>query len=324
MLLDQHNRRIDYLRVSVTDRCNLRCIYCMPESGILQKEPQEILTFEEIARIVEMSVALGINKIKVTGGEPLVRRNLTELLELLSSIEGLKDLSLTTNGALLKNHCRGLKKAGLGRLNISIDTLESRKFRYITKTENLEDVLEGIDAAISEGFFIKLNVVIMKGLNDNEILDFARFAKSRGIIARFIELMPMVNNGKFNRELYVSCNEIKERLAALGSLKPQASRGLGSGPAEYYEIEEEGVTVGFISPISCKFCLKCNRLRLTSDGVVMPCLAGSEGFNLKRPLREGRHEEALNLIRKAVSLKPQGHDLTADSLKQYFMSQIGG
>lgn len=324
MPIDAHNRNIDYLRISVTDRCNLRCIYCMPEYGILQKEPQEILTFEEITRIVKLCVGTGIGKFKITGGEPLVRRNIPQLLELLFSVPGLKDLSLTTNGLLLKNYCSELKRAGLKRLNISIDSLDSQKFQYITKQENLKNVLEGIDYAVKEGFFVKLNVVVMKGLNDDEIPDFARFAKSRGIIVRFIELMPMVNSGKLNHELYMPCNEVKERLAVLGTLRPLHPQNLGNGPAEYYKIEGEGTTVGFISPISCKFCFGCNRLRLTSDGALMPCLAGNEGFNLKAALREGRPEEAVNLIKKAILVKPKGHDLTALSGKQYFMSQIGG
>lgn len=296
----------------------------MPEYGVLQKEPQEILTFEEITRIAELAVGIGINKFKVTGGEPLVRRGLPQLLGLLLRVPGLKDLSLTTNGLLLKNHCAELKKAGLAKLNISIDTLDSQKFQYITKLENLKDVLEGIDSAIRQGFFVKLNVVVMKGVNDNEIPDFVRFAKSRGIIVRFIELMPMVNSSKLSHGLYMSCNEVKERLAELGSLKPLLSQNLGNGPAEYYKIEEEGVTVGFISPISCKFCFKCNRLRLTSDGVLMPCLAGNEGFNLKAPLREGNADCALSLMRKAVSEKPHGHNLRTSLRKQFFMSQIGG
>ncbi len=296
----------------------------MPEYNFLQKAPYEILTFEEIIRIAKLCIGLGINKIKITGGEPLVRKSLPRLLELLSSLNGLKDLSLTTNGMLLENYAPQLKIAGLKRINISMDTLDSQKFKRITRFGRLQDVLKGIDAALKEDFFIKLNVVIMAGLNDDEILDFVDFAKTRQIILRFIELMPMLNCISVNDGLYMSCNEIKDRLKALGNLRAIACETFGNGPAQYYNIEETPIIVGFISPISCEFCFYCNRLRLTSDGLLMPCLAGRQGFDLKGPLRENREEEVLNLIKKAVLLKPQGHNLVFSSNREYLMSQIGG
>lgn len=341
MLIDTYKRKIDYLRISVTDRCNLRCIYCMPECGILQRAPSEMLTFEEITRIAKLGIGLGINKIKITGGEPLVRKDLPKLLHSLSSLAGLKDLSLTTNGILLQKYIRELKETGLRRMNISIDTLDERKFRYITRFGKLEDVLKGIDAALRHNFLIKLNVVILKGLNDSEILSFARFAQSRQIIVRFIELMPMVNNSVLSQDLYMPCGQIQDRLSALGVLKPILLEGLGNGPAEYYRIEEASLIVGFISPISCKFCFACNRLRLTADGLLMPCLGSKSGLDLKKPLRNNAEEKALNLLKRAIFLKPEGHNficlkrsddlnrgfLTGQAFstqREYLMSQIGG
>lgn len=325
MLEDRYNRKIDYLRISVTDRCNLRCIYCMPEYGILQKDPQEILTFEEITKVVQLSISAGINKVRITGGEPLVRRNLPRLLRLLFSVPGLEDLSLTTNGILLKKYVQELKTVGLKKMNISLDTLDGQKFKLITRLGRLEDVLEGIDLALAEGFFIKLNVVILKGLNDGEILSFAKFAEERKVILRFIELMPTVDNRIADGDLYISCAQIQSRLSTLGRLKALSLK-FGNGPARYYKIEGRSLIVGFISPMSSKFCFNCNRLRLTADGLLIPCLGNPAGFDLKGLLRQNqnREEGVLRLIKKAVLLKPEGHNFSVSSLKQCLMSQIGG
>lgn len=322
-LVDNYNRNIDYLRISVTDRCNLKCLYCMPEYGIEQKPPCEILTFEEIAKIVKLAVSIGINKIKITGGEPLVRKGLPRLIGLISSLAGLKDLCLTTNGVLLEKYAKELKIAGLKKLNISIDTLDTQKYEYITRFGKLKDVLRGIDAASEAGFFIKLNVVIMKGLNDNEILDFVRFGKERHIIVRFIELMPIANTSILHQDLYMSCAEIERKLKPQGNLEA-ISANFGNGPARYYKIENTSCIVGFISPISCKFCLRCNRLRLTSTGMLMPCLASDDGFDLKCPLRRNKEKDVLALINKAILAKPPEHNFVLSSPRQYLMSQIGG
>lgn len=329
MLNDTYKRKIDYLRISVTDRCNLRCIYCMPGYGIAQKEPQDILTFEEITSLVRLAVEMGIDKIKLTGGEPLVRKGLLRLIEFISRISRLKDLSLTTNGTLLAKHAKALKEAGLQRLNVSMDTLDSQKFHYITEGGRLEDVLEGIDAALEEGFFVKINTVVMRGVNDNEILDFVQFGQEKRIIVRFIELMPMVKSIGCYTDLYsppyISCGEIKDRLKAIGKLRESEERTrFGSGPAKYYEIEGLPVVIGFINPISCKFCSDCNRLRLTSDGLLMPCLGSSSYFDLKRPLRERKIENVRGLIKEAVFLKPREHNLVSSSFTQCLMSQVGG
>jgi len=324
-LVDKFKRRIDYLRLSVTDRCNLRCIYCMPQDGILQKEPSQILTFEETSEVIRLAISAGINKIKVTGGEPLVRKDLTQLLESLSSLPGLRDLSLTTNGILLAKYAPGLKRAGLKRINISIDSLSEQKFQRITRGGLLLDVLNGIDAALKEVFFIKLNVVIMKGINDDEILDFVQFGQERKVIVRFIEFMSISENSISGQDLYISSDEIKERLGVLGRIRPVENNGFGSGPAQYYKIEDTSVIIGFISPISCKFCFSCSRLRLTADGLLRPCLVSEEAFDLKEPLRQNDDSKVLDLIKKAAIYKPQGHSIGVSGQSQsIIMSRIGG
>lgn len=325
MLTDRYNRKVDYLRISATDRCNLRCIYCMPQDGIAQKAPSEILSFEEIIRITKLCTSIGIGKIKISGGEPLVRKGLPQLLKSLINLPNIKDVSLTTNGMLVKKYIKGLKNSGLKKMNISMDTLDAQKFRRITRTGKLIDVLNGIDAAIEEGFFVKLNVVMMKGINDDEILKFAKFAQEKQIIVRFIELMPMTDNRLLSRSFYMSCEEIKNKLEVLGSLKPIDTEVFGNGPARYYKIEGFLVIVGFISPLSCKFCLHCNRLRLTSGGILMPCLASQEGVDLKDPLRKNQpEEEILSLIKKAILFKPPEHNFTSSFPRRHLMSQIGG
>jgi len=295
----------------------------MPESGIFHKAPAEILTFEEITTIVRLATSIGIDKVKITGGEPLVRRDLPKLLELLLLIPGLRDLSVTTNGTLLQRYADDLRAAGLRRINVSIDTLNKQKFTWITKLGNLNDVIKGIDAALQKDFFVKLNVVVMRGVNDDELLDFAKFAGQRNIILRFIELMPMMHNRRSNRKFFISCDEIKDRLSQLGSLNP-IDASFGNGPARYYEIPEAFLIVGFITPISCKFCFGCNRLRLTSTGLLMSCLGSDIGLDLKGPLRENRQGKVLELIKQAASLKPLEHNFGFLSTAPHLMSQIGG
>jgi len=295
----------------------------MPESGILQKPPFEILTFEELYTIAKIASSLGIDKIKITGGEPLIRRNLPRLFSRLFSISGLQDISLTTNGVLLAGFAKELKETGLRKINISIDTLRHSKFERITRFSCLEHVLKGIEVARSQEFLVKLNVVILRGINDDEILDFARFAQEKNVILRFIELMPMAHSLKNSQDLFVSCDEIKENLELLGALSP-INANLGSGPAQYYKVEGTSLIVGFISPISCKFCSSCNRIRLTSTGMLMPCLSSSDGFDLKGPLRQNREQNVLALLNKAILAKPPEHDFVLSSPRQYLMSQIGG
>ncbi len=295
----------------------------MPEGEILQKAPCEILTFEELAMIVKLAVSLGINKVKITGGEPLMRRNLPRLFSLLFSISGLQDISLTTNGVLLERYAKELRETGLKKINISIDTLKENKFERIARFGCLEQVLKGIEAARSQGFLLKLNVVVLRGINDDEILDFSRFAQEKNVTLRFIELMPMAQGLKNSDDLFVSCAEIKERLELLGYLKP-INANLGNGPAQYYQLKGTALIVGFISPISCKFCSSCNRIRLTSAGMLMPCLASSDGFDLKGPLRRNKEGDILALLNNAIFSKPLEHDFVLSIPGQHLMSQIGG
>lgn len=323
-MIDNYNRAIDYLRISVTDRCNLRCIYCMPKDGVVGKAASEILSFEEIIRVVKACTAIGVSKLKISGGEPLVRKGCPELLGSLVGLPNIKDVSITTNGVLVGKYIKELKNAGLKRMNISLDTLDAQKFRRIAGSGELADILDGIDAAIGEGFFVKLNVVIMKGINDNEIMEFAKFAREKKLIIRFIELMPMIDNRLLSRDFYMSCEAVKNRLQSLGRLKPIYTESFGNGPAQYFQIEDVSLVVGFISPISCKFCSSCNRIRLTSAGMLMPCLSSSERFDLKSPLRQNKDEEVLAVIRDVILDKPLEHDFILSSPRQYLMSQIGG
>jgi cyclic pyranopterin phosphate synthase len=322
-LLDPFGRSINYLRISVTDRCNLRCIYCMPPEGVPQMSHSEILSYEEIRTVVRAAAELGINKIRLTGGEPLVRAELPKLIKLLSRIEGIQELSLTTNGTLLKNYALELRQAGLSRINLSLDTLKPDRFRYITRLGRLKDVLEGISAAKKAGFDpVKINAVVMQGINDDEILDFARMTCEEGCHVRFIELMPFKGMAEF-----VPSVEVRQRISLLGKLEPCPSI-TGNGPARYYRLAGAKGTIGFISPLTeLPFCSRCNRIRLTPDGRLRPCLLGEDEIDLKMPLRNNASTEELRrLILKAVASKPEHHHLEGGNVRpvKRKMSQIGG
>jgi len=322
-LLDPFGRVIDYLRISVTDRCNLRCIYCMPPEGVPQMSHSEILSYEEIRTVVRAAAELGINKIRLTGGEPLVRAELPKLIKMLSRIEGIQELSLTTNGTLLKNYALELRQAGLSRINLSLDTLKPDRFRYITRLGRLKDVLEGISAAKKAGFDpVKINAVVMQGINDDEILDFARMTCEEGCHVRFIELMPFKGMAEF-----VPSVEVRQRISLLGKLEPCPSI-TGNGPARYYRLAGAKGTIGFISPLTeLPFCSRCNRIRLTPDGRLRPCLLGEDEIDLKMPLRNNASTEELRrLILKAVASKPEHHHLEGGNGRpvKRKMSQIGG
>ena len=321
--IDSFGRGITYLRISVTDRCNLRCIYCMPPEGVPQMSHSEILSYEEIGTIVQAAAQLGVNKVRLTGGEPLVRAELPKLVGMLSQIEGIKDLSLTTNGTILKKYALELKQAGLSRVNISLDTLKADKFRYITHFGELKDVLEGIDAAKEAGFHpVKINTVVVRGVNDDEILDFARMTCQEGWHVRFIELMPFKGVAAF-----VPSTELRQHINLLGTL--ESSMPLtGNGPATYYRLAGAKGTIGFISPLTeTFFCSQCNRIRLTPDGRLRPCLLGENEIDLKTPLRNDAPMDKLKrLILKAVASKPEHHPLIGDNFRpvKRKMSQIGG
>jgi cyclic pyranopterin phosphate synthase len=322
-LLDPFGRSINYLRISVTDRCNLRCIYCMPPEGVPQMSHSEILSYEEIRTVVRAAAELGINKIRLTGGEPLVRAELPKLIKMLSRIEGIQELSLTTNGTLLKNYALELRQAGLSRINLSLDTLKPDRFRYITRLGRLKDVLEGISAAKKAGFDpVKINAVVMQGINDDEILDFARMTCEEGCHVRFIELMPFKGMAEF-----VPSVEVRQRISLLGKLEPCPSI-TGNGPARYYRLAGAKGTIGFISPLTeLPFCSRCNRIRLTPDGRLRPCLLGEDEIDLKMPLRNNASTEELRrLILKAVASKPEHHHLEGGNVRpvKRKMSQIGG
>ena len=321
--IDSFGRNINYLRISVTDRCNLRCIYCMPPEGVPQMSHNEILSYEEIRAVVRAAAELGINKIRLTGGEPLVRVELPNLVRMLSQIEGIEELSLTTNGIFLKKYVLELKQAGLSRVNVSLDTLKADKFRYITRMGKLETVLEGIEAAKEAGFEpVKINTVVMRGINDDEILDFAKMTYEDGWHVRFIELMPFKGVAEF-----VPSVELQQHVSLLGKLEPCAST-TGNGPAKYYHLAGAEGTIGFIAPhTDSSFCSRCNRMRLTPDGKLCPCLLGEDEIDLKIPLRNNTSmDELKRLILKAVTSKPEHHNLEGGNIRSVKrkMSQIGG
>ena len=321
---DSFQRPINYLRISVTDRCNLRCIYCMPPEGIPLMPRSALFTYEEIEMVVRAAVEMGINKVRLSGGEPLARAGLVSLIRMLSQIKGIDDLSLTTNGVLLKHQAAQIKEAGLRRVNISLDTLKRPRFQEITGYDKLPEVLEGIEQAHKVKLEpVKINVVVMRGINDDELLDFASLSKE-GWHVRFIELMPLVNRGIKHPE-FVSAEEMYHSLASLGRLEP-CSPPAGEGPARYYQLPGAKGTVGFITPISEHFCFKCNRLRLTADGKLLPCLLSDEEIDLRPALEMGApSQEIRRLILEAIASKPEGHRVAQGFVpRRRLMTQVGG
>jgi GTP 3',8-cyclase len=321
---DSFQRPISYLRVSVTDRCNLRCVYCMPPGGVSLVPRSEILTYEEIATVVRVAAEMGISKVRISGGEPLARAGLAGLVRMVSQIEGIDDISLTTNGVLLKEQAFELAEAGLRRVNISLDSLRRQRFKEITGYDKLSEVLEGIDQARRADLSpVKINVVVMRGINDDELLDFALLSRE-GWNVRFIELMPLVNEGRKQTE-FVSAKEMWDSISSLGELLP-CSPPLGNGPASYYQLPGAKGTIGFITPVSEHFCFKCNRLRLAADGKLLPCLLADEEVDLRPVLRrDASSEEIRKLILQAVASKPQGHRVTQGIVPQKrSMTQVGG
>jgi len=325
-LSDSFQRPINYLRISVTDRCNLRCIYCMPDQGVPLMSHKDILTYEEISTIARAAAELGINKVRVTGGEPLVRLGLSELVRMLKRIDGIDDISLTTNGTLLGRYAAELKQVGLQRVNISLDTLKPDRFSSITRGDiALDDVLAGIEAAKSAGLNpVKLNMVVISGINDDELLDFAVKTVDDGWHVRFIELMP-TGGVKSSESHFISVDEMRKRLEPLGELQP-CLPGVGNGPAKYFRFADAKGTIGFITPVSEHFCFHCNRLRLTADGKLRPCLLADDEIDLKQPLRDGISLVGLKkLIETAVSKKPLRHHLAEGRISEGRpMTQVGG
>lgn len=307
MLVDHWGRKIEYLRISITDRCNFKCIYCYTHQNWKWLPHEEILRFEEIEKIAKVSAKLGVKSIRLTGGEPLLRRNIEILIQKLSQIPEIVDLSLTTNGFFLEELGEKLKKAGLRRINISLDTLNREKFEKLTGVPAFEKVLKSIDIALELGFNpVKINTVVIKGFNEDEILELAKLTLEKPVEVRFIEFMPIGKNNLWDEKHIITIREIKAILERFSELIPDSS--FGRGPAKIFKWKFAKGKIGFISPISEHFCYKCNRLRITADGRLRPCLFSDNEINLKPILREGKGtlESAFSL---ALKIKPIKHNL---------------
>jgi cyclic pyranopterin phosphate synthase len=328
MLLDPYNRRLNYLRISLTDRCNLRCVYCMPEQGVPKLNHEDILTYEELLRLARLSIRLGIEKIRLTGGEPLVRKNILGFIASLREIPGIRDISLTTNGVLLADQAQALWDAGVKRINISLDTLNPLKYGRITRSDLFQKVWEGIQEAERIGFSpIKINVVALKGINDDEILSFGRLSIEKPYHIRFIEFMPVGQENGWKTERFLSSEEILNKLQTLGALSPVNGQGL-DGPARRMAYNGAAGEIGLISPISEHFCPTCNRLRLTAEGRLRVCIFSDNESDLRTPLRQGASDEVLEaVILEAITRKPKEHPVELSPLTrkcQRQMSKIGG
>jgi len=336
-LIDNFGREISYLRVSITDRCNYRCIYCKPEEQFEFIPHKEILRYEEIVEIIEEAVNLGVTKVRITGGEPLARKGIVDFIKKLREIKKLEDISLTTNGFFLSEYAEKLKDAGLNRVNISLDSLQEEKYKRITRGGSLEKVLKGIDSALKAGLLpIKINVVLIKGINDDEVEDFVRLALERPLNIRFIEFMPtgeeVINEFK---NKFISVQGIKEKLIKKYLLNPIKICN-SNGPANYFRIKGAKGTIGFITALSQHFCETCNRIRLTSEGKLRPCLFSNKGIDIKKAIRKLardkkndrflRKEIIRDKLKEAVKLKPIGHKLNIKNQENlsFHMSRIGG
>jgi cyclic pyranopterin phosphate synthase len=327
ILVDKFNRIVDYVRISVTDRCDFRCVYCMDDE--MQFVPREqLLTLEEISKIAQAFTGLGVKKIRITGGEPLVRRNVIKLFEDIGQLSGLDELVLTTNGSQLVKMSQALKNAGVKRINISLDSLDAEKFKRITRVGELDNVLAGIDTALATGFEkIKINAVILKNRNHDEVIDLVRYASERGMDISFIEEMPLGVIGDHDRaEAYYSSDEIKKDLEQVYKLVPTTETT--NGPSKYYKLTETGTRVGFISPHSHNFCDECNRVRLTCEGRLLLCLGQEHSVDLRKVLRANPNdsEKLKQAIRNAMLIKPKGHefDLTEKPIIFRHMNVTGG
>lgn len=331
---DAYARTIDYLRISLTDRCNLRCVYCMPEEGVPPLCHNEILRMEEFAQIVRVAAKMGIKHVRLTGGEPLVRKGICDLVRSIKATPGIESVAVTTNATLLERMAPDLKEAGVDRVNISLDTLDAKQFHAITRRGNLDDALRGIEAAFKVGFDpIKINVVAVRRLNQ-DFASFARLTMERPLHIRFIEYMPVghsVEEGGcgWGPEDVIPTKELIQTIstatakAGLGELLPAGDdRPLGWGPANYYELEGAKGTIGFISSVSNHFCASCNRLRLTADGRIRPCLFGDEEFDIKTALRNEGPVAAQRVLEQALSHKPESHHHRVGTARM--MSQVGG
>lgn len=321
---DLFKREIKYLRISLTELCNLRCRYCMPMEGVFKKKHEDMLTQEEIITAVRAATKLGINKIRLTGGEPLLKKNIVEIVSKIRDIDGVEEICLTTNGTLLSKYAKDLKSAGLTRVNISLDTLNKEKFKYITRIGELKDTLSGIDAALAEDFKkIKLNTVLIGGFNDDEIVDIANLTLKQPTDVRFIELMPMYDSGDFKENAFISYKVVIEKLKEVykdGFIESERQKG---SVARLYKIKNAKANIGLINPVTDLFCSECNRIRLTADGMIKPCLHS----NKEIPIKGLDENEMVEKFKEAIYMKPEKHPpLSYDkrSKVKRRMNQIGG
>ncbi|OMF31768.1 cyclic pyranopterin phosphate synthase [Paenibacillus sp. FSL H8-0548] len=331
ILTDRFGRVHDYLRISVTDRCNLRCLYCMPEEGMEFTESENLLSYDHIVEVVEAGAALGITKLRITGGEPLIRPGLDRLISRLSAIPGIRDIALTTNGIFLAKQAEALKAAGLNRVNISLDTLDSSRFRFIARRGELKKVMEGIEAAAAVGFEpIKLNCVLLKEVNEDEIASFLKLAYEQPLHVRFIEYMPIGHADENWKKHYLSLTRVLEVAGQEGYDISRRANVHGNGPSDDWQMKGARGSFGLIHPISDHFCSNCNRLRLTADGSIKPCLYWVDELNVKEAF--GHPEEMKQLLLRAMDIKPENHEMAAklaDGEQSHIpterrMSQIGG
>lgn len=325
-LKDSFNRRIDYLRISITDKCNLKCLYCRPSKKIKYFDKDDVLTDAEIVKFVRIAHKYGLRKVRITGGEPLMRKGITGLISSIKKI-GIRELSLTTNGIMLAKQADELKKAGLDRVNISLDTLDAEKYKKITNGGDIELVRESIKSAKkAELTPIKINVVPIRGLNDDEILSFASLTLKQNYHIRFIEFMPATSSGLWKKDKCINSSEILEKISTIGKLESFKFRG--GGPSRNFRIKGAAGVIGIISPISDHFCGHCNRLRLTADGKIRPCLFSKEEIDIKSPMRNNAPDKEIErLFRRSIKIKPQRHLLNSSKTALNCletMSKIGG
>ena len=322
--VDQFGRTIEYLRISVTDRCNFRCLYCMPESGLSWLPKADILSYEEIAEVVGQLAPLGLKRLRITGGEPTIRPNLNELVEQLRAIPGVEDIALSTNGVRLPQIAGLLKESGLDRVNISADSLRPERIARIARRNLGFDPVAAATAATNAGLDpVKINCVVMRGINDDEVADFARLTLENPWHVRFIELMPVGELRDLTLEHIVPSDEVLARVAAVGSLEPSEGPARGNGPARYYRLAGAAGTVGVITPMTHTYCASCNRVRLTADGRLRTCLFGDHEVDLRTPLRAG--ESLVPHFQNALANKPKEHELLqmrVGGLRA--LSQVGG
>lgn len=330
-LTDSFGRIHDYIRISVTDRCNLRCVYCMPEEGMEFQPHDQIMSYEEIAAVLRVLAPMGVSKVRLTGGEPLVRKDLEALVHMIASIDGIKDISLTTNGLLLPSKAKLLKEAGLTRINISLDSLQEERYARITRGGSVHKVLKGIEAAYEAGLDpIKLNMVLMKGFNEDEIRDFIAMTLDRPLHVRFIEHMPIGHASEEWRDSYLPLSRVKEVCSEAGWEVREEKGPSGNGPSRNMKVASAVGTFGLIHPVSDHFCDSCNRLRLTADGNIKACLYWSDEFNVRRVIDDP--VAVADLFRKALGAKPLNHEMALALEKKTQshtptvrrMSQIGG